>query len=187
MVTDTFMEQVVKKTPTKRDKTLEVMVKFCAFMLAMALIFTCMAYYVKAAPLAVFLGIMAIYLSFRLTKKLDVEYEYIFTNGELDVDKIIAKSKRKRLCTVKFNSISAFGLWDDDMAVDEDSTIVLASDNSEGAKEYFVDFKYKDYGDTTLFFSPNSELMELIIPYLPREIRKEFSSTYKPDTDDSEE
>jgi hypothetical protein len=42
-----------------------------------------------------------------------------------------------------------------------------------------MDFKYKDYGDTTLFFSPNAKMLELIVPYLPREIKREFQKTYK--------
>ena len=122
------MEQVVKKTPTRRDKTLGVMAKISACALAMALIFTSMAYYAKAAPLSIFLGILAIYFSFRLAKKLEIEYEYTFTNGELDIDKIIAQRKRKRLISFNVNQITEFGIWDDDMEVEADSTMVLASD-----------------------------------------------------------
>ena len=184
---DVFREQVVEKTPTNRDKMLELWAKVSAFALAFGLVLASIAFFPYIAPLALFFGAAAVWLSFRLSKKLVIEYEYAFTNGELDVDKIIGKSKRKRLCSVQIGTITSFGIWNDDMEVEADSTMVIASDNSGTLDEYFMDFKYKDYGDTTLFFSPNSELMELIIPYLPREIRKEFSSTYKPDTDDSEE
>ena len=177
---DVFMEQVVKKTPTSRDKMLEVLVKISAFAFAFALCFASIAFFPYIAPLAIFFGLAAVWLSFRLSKKLQIEYEYAFTNGELDVDKIIAKSKRKRLCSVHIGSITAFGKWNDDMEVEADSTMVIASDNSGKLDEYFMDFKYKDYGDTTLFFSPNDKMLELMIPYLPREIRREFEKTYKP-------
>ena len=180
VVTDSFMEQVVKKTPTQRDKVLGIMVKVSAFALAMALIFTAMAFESKFAPLAIFLGILAIYFSFKLAKKLEIEYEYIFTNGELDIDKIIAQSKRKRLCSLSLNNISQIGIWDDDMELEQDSTMVLASDNSGEMKEFFINFKYRDYGETTLFFSPNDKLVNMMIPYLPREIRKEFTKIYTP-------
>jgi hypothetical protein len=177
---DVFMEQVVKKTPTSRDKMLEILVKISAFALAFALCFASIAFFPYIAPLALFLGFGAVWLSFRLSKKLQIEYEYAFTNGELDVDKIVAKSKRRRLCSVHIGTVSAFGKWNDDMEVEADSTMVIASDNSGKMDEYYIDFKYKDYGDTTLFFSPNAKMLELIVPYLPREIKREFQKTYKP-------
>ena len=39
------------------------------------------------------------YLTYRLSLNWDMEYEYTFVKGELDIDKIMAKSKRKR-CAV---------------------------------------------------------------------------------------
>lgn len=186
---DVFMEQVVTKTPTSRDKMLEALAKISSFALAFALCFASISFGAVFAPLALFIGGFFIWLAFRLSKKLLIEYEYTFTNGELDVDKIVAKSKRKRLCSVQLNTITAFGKWNDDMEVEADSTMVIASDNSPHAVEYFLDFKYKDYGDTTLFISPNDRLLSLMVPYLPREIRKEFEKTYKPSatTNDDDE
>ncbi len=177
---DVFMEQVVVKTPTGRDKMLEVLAKVSAFAFAFALCFASIAFFPYIAPLALFLGFGAVWLSFRLAKKLQIEYEYAFTNGELDVDKIIAKSKRKRLCSVHLNSVTAFGKWNDDMLVEADSTMVIASDNAPGAVEYYINFKYKDYGDTTLFISPNDKLLDMMIPFLPRDIRREFQKTFSP-------
>lgn len=171
---DVFMEQVVVKTPTSRDKMLEVLAKISAFAFAFALAFASIAFFPYIAPLALFLGFLAVWFSFRLSKRLVVEYEYALTNGELDVDKIIGKSKRKRLCSVHIGTITAFGKWNDDMLVEADSTIVLASDNSGKLDEYYMDFKYKDYGETTLFFSPNEKMLELITGYLPREIKREL-------------
>lgn len=176
---DVFMEQVVEKTPTSRDKMLELWVKVSAFALAFGLVLASIAFFPYIAPLALFVGCAAVWLAFRLSKKLVVEYEYAFTNGELDVDKIIGKSKRKRLCSVQIGTITSFGIWNDDMEVEADSTMVIASDNSGTLDEYFMDFKYKDYGDTTLFFSPNAKMLELIVPYLPREIKREFQKTYR--------
>ncbi len=39
------------------------------------------------------------YLTYRLSLNWDLEYEYTFVKGELDIDKIMAKSRRKR-CAV---------------------------------------------------------------------------------------
>lgn len=40
---------------------------------------------------------------------MSVEYEYIVTNGEMDIDKIIAKRRRKRLITVNARTFERFG------------------------------------------------------------------------------
>jgi hypothetical protein len=173
-IMDVFKEQVVEKEPTKRDKMLDALVKFSAFALAFSLILGSLAFLPKTSPLAVFLGGAAVWLSFRLAKNLNIEYEYAFTNGELDVDKIIAKSKRKRLCSVHINNITSIGIWNDDMEVDADRTIVLASDNRLGVPEYYMEFVYKDYGNTILFFSPDREMIDLMMPYIPRELRRDF-------------
>ena len=45
---------------------------------------------------AVALGIAAYFI----IPGTDLEYEYLFVNGELDIDKIMAKSKRKKAKTV---------------------------------------------------------------------------------------
>lgn len=171
---DVFMEQVVEKTPTNRDKMLELWAKVSAFAFAFGLVLASIAFFPYIAPLALFFGAAAVWLSFRLSKKLVIEYEYAFTNGELDVDKIIGKSKRKRLCSVQIGTVTSFGVWNDDMQVEADITMVIASDNSGELAEYYMDFKYKDYGDTTLFFSPNAKMLELIVPYLPREIKRTY-------------
>ena len=171
---DTFKEQVVKKTPTRRDKMLETLATISAFALAFSLCLASLAFFPKISPLAIFLGCAAVWLSFRLSKKLQIEYEYAFTNGELDVDKIIAKSKRKRLCSVHLNNITSVGIWNDDMEVDADRTIVLASDNRPSVPEYYMEFVYKDYGNTILFFSPDKDMLELMAPYIPRDLKKTF-------------
>ncbi len=56
-------------------------------------------------PLFILLCVAAVYGGIYLTKKLNVEFEYIFTNGEIDVDMITAKSDRKRMTTFNAKDI----------------------------------------------------------------------------------
>ena len=46
-----------------------------------------------------------LYLIYNLGLSINVEYEYCFTNGALDVDKIIAARKRKRLTELNARDI----------------------------------------------------------------------------------
>lgn len=67
------------------------------------------------------------YLTYRLSLEWDLEYEYTFVKGELDIDKIMGKSRRKR-CIV----------------VDLDRTEIVAPANSH-ALDSFKNNKCKEY------------------------------------------
>ena len=57
-----------------------------------------------------FLIIVAvIYGAIFLMKKTNIEYEYILTNSILDIDAIYSKSSRKRMESIDFKNIEAFG------------------------------------------------------------------------------
>lgn len=45
------------------------------------------------------------YLTYYLSQSWDLEFEYIFVDGELDIDKIMGKSRRKRCMEVDFENI----------------------------------------------------------------------------------
>lgn len=67
------------------------------------------------------------YLTYRLSLEWDLEYEYTFVKGELDIDKIMGKSRRKR-CIV----------------VDLDRTEIVAPASSH-ALDSFKNNKCKEY------------------------------------------
>lgn len=91
-MSDLYSECLVKKEPTAKDAAVKygliVLIVLCAaaglFLLPIFLIG------------AVALGIAAYFI----IPGTDLEYEYLFVNGELDIDKIMAKSKRKKAKTV---------------------------------------------------------------------------------------
>ena len=64
-----------------------------------------------------------------------VEYEYTFTNGELDVDKIVAKKKRTAMVSTDIKKFTAFGKYTDGMDESEDMTVVIASHNLRELEE----------------------------------------------------
>ncbi|MCD7820271.1 MAG: DUF6106 family protein [Lachnospiraceae bacterium] len=74
--------------------------------------------------------VIFVLLSIFVGQKFDVEYEYLYVNGELDIDAIYSKQKRKRVCS-------------HDMAHLE----VLAPEKSHALDSYLnrQGAKYKDY------------------------------------------
>jgi len=89
MTRDVFKEQIVKKEPTVKNGLIKGGVIFL-IVLVFFLIFPYTGEFTVIIIAALGFGA---YLLFSL---LNVEYEYIFTNGELDIDCIYSKSRRKR-------------------------------------------------------------------------------------------
>ena len=87
---DTFFEQIV----TIR-KTAKTWLALFGITLA-ALILACLAFlFLGSFGLLIVAAIF--YGAYRLYMFFFIEYEYIITNGSMDIDKIIAKNSRKRL------------------------------------------------------------------------------------------
>jgi hypothetical protein len=89
---DVFKEQIIKRKPTPMSNFYRA-----ALVAGVILVFLVGTYYLSSwgTTLAVIAGFGA-YLLMNLLK---VEYEYIYTNGELDIDIIYNKARRKRLFT----------------------------------------------------------------------------------------
>ena len=99
------------------------------------------------------------------------EYEYILTNEDLDIDKIIGKRKRKRLITLKLNTAEEFGIQDGTNGENAEAT-VIASDGTN-INSYYLIAKHKTHGRTMLIFSPDERMVGMILETLPYKVKQE--------------
>lgn len=167
---DTFIEQLV----TKQSSTKETLAKVGLVLAALLVAFLCITLPIllgaySLGSIGLLLAAGAVYGGWYLISGMSVEYEYIVTNGEIDVDKIAAKRKRKRLVTVKAQNFEAFGLLTEAPAVGQGVTTIMAV--GTGVEEYFADFNHAKLGQVRLIFSPNQRLLDSLRPFLPRTIR----------------
>ena len=89
-MSDLYQEHLVKKERTAADSAVRIaVIGFTALFVVAGLFITPFA-----LLLALVLGLAGYFILFPRT---DLEYEYLYVNGELDIDKIMAKSKRKRV------------------------------------------------------------------------------------------
>ena len=84
-MTDLYSELLIKKEQTGKDKAIKILMIAAIAITAGAGLLIPIAWILTLA-----LGIAAYFI----LPKLDLEYEYVFVNGELD--KIMSKAKRKR-------------------------------------------------------------------------------------------
>ena len=84
-MTDLYSELLIKKEQTGKDKAIKILMIAAIAITAAAGLLIPIAWILTLA-----LGIAAYFI----LPKLDLEYEYVFVNGELDIDKIMSKAKR---------------------------------------------------------------------------------------------
>jgi GH15 family glucan-1,4-alpha-glucosidase len=103
----------------------------------------------------------------------NVEYEYILTNTELDIDKITAKRARKRVITINFKEIEVCAKTDNPNfknVLDNTSKITRTeylNGDMKSENLYFVDFS-KESENIRVFFEPNERILNEIKKINPR-------------------
>lgn len=171
---DTFVEQIVKirKSPVERITQIGIIV------LGVLLIILCGFGYVSMV-LGMFSFLfagMAFAIGFGIWyfyNQLNLEYEYIITNGDLDVDKIIAKRTRKRVMSVSCRDLSEFGKYDPDAFANRsfDERVVAATVDGDAC---YAVFSPKDEGESLLIFAPNKKTISTMRKFAPRVIGNDY-------------
>ena len=171
---DIFVEQIVKKKTSGKDTALKILIVLGVALLAAIGVFV-MLFIPMFSSIALILVFGVFFGGYYLLTSLDCEYEYIVTNGEIDIDKIIAKRKRVRLITARASTFEAFGRYDEASDASSDVTIVSAAgtsvDGSDDNPAYYADFKHASAGSVRLIFTPEEKVVEAIKPFLPRQLK----------------
>ena len=102
---DLYSELLVKKDKTAKD----ILLKYGLIVLTVLAVFAGLIITPLALIIAVALGIACYFV----IPKTDVEYEYLFINGDFDIDMIMSKTKRKK--------VKSFKLSESDLAAPLDS------------------------------------------------------------------
>ena len=90
-MSDLYSEFLVKKEPTSKD----AITKYGLIGLTVLAAVAGLLFNFLFLLAAVVLGIACYFI----VPKTDLEYEYLFVNGELDIDMVMAKTKRKKVNT----------------------------------------------------------------------------------------
>ncbi len=163
MNTDFYAEYLVEKRSDSMDTLKRI------GMLA-GITVLCGVCFVFLGPFAFLFIALILYGGYYLFTGLSVEYEYIITNGSLDVDKIMGRRSRKRMISTDIETFTDFGKLKDAPPAPAGCTTVLASDNT-GGEDYYADLKHKSAGDVRLIFSPNEKIVEGVEMFLPRQLK----------------
>lgn len=178
---DVFIEHLVKKKPTGADTAKKVGLILAVVLIALICFTIGFAF---LGPIALLLIFGACYGAYWLISGMSVEYEYILTNGEIDVDKIVAQRKRKRLVTVSAKTFEAFGPYKAAEHVNRNyDSRILACESEESDGVFCAEFHHATLGHCLLVFNPDDRIIQGIKSYLPRTVGGHANYRNRPDQD----
>lgn len=159
---DVFIEQIVAIKKTGKD--------FVAYagIILLSLILMLIGYIFLTS---IFIAVAAavIFGAYKLFSRLNIEYEYIVTNGTMDIDKIIAKSSRKRMISFDISSIQRIEKYSGILPKNIEKECFLFC-NKKDENAFIVYYKEDGKQQKTFVFTPNEKVRESIKSFLPRYI-----------------
>jgi len=160
---DVFKEQIIKRKPSSIDA-------FKRVGLILAVVVVALLAFNFIPAFAPFLILAAGFGAWYLMSFLKIEYEYAFTDGELDIDVIYNRSRRKRLFSAKVKDFEIMAHIDDKMRMGEFQGAVETIDYSSGVVSndtyaFLVNYKGKR---TKIIIEPNAVMLKALATVLTR-------------------
>lgn len=167
---DIFIENIIKQ-----KKTLP------RFLISMAIVFVAMILIVLSIPfLSTAFGSIVLlidagfcYGAWFAVTSFNIEYEYCVTNGDVDIDKIMNKRRRKKTVSFKIKDIEIMApVGCTNYSAEENGTfarVIDASTKDANDNPYYTICNIK--GERVkIIFNPSPKMLEAFKPFAPRKI-----------------
>ncbi|MCI9625233.1 MAG: hypothetical protein HFI90_00445 [Clostridia bacterium] len=170
---DFFNENLVQRKKTGKDVAIIVGIILLGIVLTCALLL-----FLLGMPIVGQFFLLLIagvwFLAYRLISGRKVEFEYIVTNSDMDVDKIVAKRKRTRILSLNAKEIEIMApVNDPDFQREQQNVnIVERMDISSGnpeARRYFAVFM-REGKRTMIIFEPTRKMLAIFKRYRPQDV-----------------
>lgn len=113
------------------------------------------------------------YLAYMVITKQNIEYEYIVTSSDLDIDMIINQKKRKRVFTASCKEFETVARVKSDKYTSEIKACKNVKDYSSHKENADVWFIYTKQGaPTVILFEPTQTMIDIFYTFAPRKVFK---------------
>lgn len=162
---DLYTEQLYRKRKSLPELLLQALI-FVACVGGS--VFIIMFFSALSANYGLFAGTLIViilaYFSFKYQwfQQFDREIEYLYFNGDVDIDRITAKSTRKRIISVRAADVTRFGVYRDSVKsnIPFDKIIDVTSGYETENTVCFLTVRNKEYGNVLLIFEPKQEILD---------------------------
>lgn len=162
---DVFVEYMVKKKFNRKDIILQLLVVVSSLLI----FFICIGF---IPSIGYILASGVVFGTYYLLTSFNVEFEYILTNGELDIDKIIYKRKRRRLISIHLKDIKSFSAFNSEIPEiknnTDDKKVIYACSSLKDSDVYYMKVEHKSLGNIIIVFNPNEKILSEIKKFAPR-------------------
>jgi hypothetical protein len=166
---DVFVEQIVEQRQSLRSVLIKTGIVLAASLLSAVFLFF--------GVLRMFFPVvfaLSIYGAYVLVRSQNFEFEYIFTNGDLDIDRIIDRTRRKRELSVNVRAFEIMAPMTEEFRREyELHGIGKTFDTSSSPKSpsrWFARYRDESGVLVLLIFEPNERVKEAIRRYIPRKV-----------------
>ncbi|MBQ5972824.1 MAG: hypothetical protein IJL69_01375 [Oscillospiraceae bacterium] len=166
-VGDVFNEYLVKRKNGPKQLLYKALIGLAAIAIMAAAIYFHLGAFILIIVLAVGVGVFFAY------KEFDVEYEYCLTNNDLDIDKIVARERRRNVFSLDVKRIELLAPMTEEHADRWKAPTIRArydfSSGRKGAVPWFALFDGEG-GKQLLIFEPPKKMRDGIRTFVPRAV-----------------
>ena len=161
---DTFFEQITAVKKSGKDIAAITGIWLLAFIICFLLVL--FMGYLGSFSFLLIAG--ALFGAFKLSCRFNVEYEYIVTNGTMDIDKIINKSSRKRVLSFELATVSRLEKFNQGLLSSVNSKEIVTACNLNDPEAYLMVSSTEGKGTSYLIFAPDECVRGAIVKFVPK-------------------
>ena len=165
---DTFVEELV----VRRNSIVNLLIMMGMILGGILVIMAAFVFLTAIFPAVLVIVVFGIYLGIKFQ---GVEYEYCFTNGDFDVDKIMAKRKRKNLVEINHKQVKVMAPYTAEFESEtrdyKVSQVIDASAHKNASGRWFMIYEDNDGKYVFLVFQPSKRLREAMRKYMRSRIK----------------
>ena len=161
---DTFFEQITAVKKSGKDIAAITGIWLLAFIICFLLVL--FMGYLGSFSFLLIAG--ALFGAFKLSCRFNVEYEYIVTNGTMDIDKTINKSSRKRVLSFELATVSRLEKFNQGLLSSVNSKEIVTACNLNDPEAYLMVSSTEGKGTSYLIFAPDERVRGAIVKFVPK-------------------
>lgn len=162
---DSYAEVLLKCKKRPADTMIQLVV------LALTVILLVLGFFMRMVILLV-PGVFLLIVSNFMLPLMNVEYEYLFVAGELTIDKIMGRTKRKNCVTVEMDKVEMIAPADSVRLSEFSHLKCVEKDYTSGQEQsrICVCIYHEEKNVCKVFFEPDDKMLELMRQTSPRKV-----------------
>lgn len=165
-----YLEQMVKREGTAMDWLKRI------GMIVAGLLLSGVALVILGSFFAI-VFVVVVWMIWILWRRLDKEYEYIYTDGHLDIDCVYHRSTRRSMVSIdcrEFEIVAPAEAAEHQRLFEKKYDKVLDAGRGGVRENTYIAICNRDGNTLKMYFEPNERILEAMKKYIPRkmELRK---------------